>query len=243
MNRPRNGSSRFKSLAVVPGSGNGKLAARDVQLAFESTLAGICETVISLEDFICMARWAKESDPKVARFLETWDALSASDRQPRAADAVCERIGLARLDLLKAVADATCRAAMYQAQIIAALSHPRVVEKTIERALTDEGIADRMAFHKAMGFLPMPKGSQTIISIIQHAQTNVSAQAPVVSAPSPEETIRRATNRFNEPLGLPRTPPPALSERAIGRALSMLIPENGNTMPVEVPEEDEGDGK
>jgi hypothetical protein len=85
---------------------------------------------------------------------------------------------------------------MHQAQMIAALAHPRVVEKTIERALTDEGIADRMALHKAMGFLPTPKGSQTIISIMQSAQANTAVQT--VAAPPPEDTIRRLANRLNE---------------------------------------------
>ena len=243
MSRPPKGGSRFKGLAAVPRGGNGKPAARDVQPAFEGTIAGICETVISLEEFIGMARWAKESDPRVARFLETWDALSASEQQPRAADAVCKRIGLAPLDLLKAVADAACRVSMYTAQIIAAVSHPLVVEKTVERALTDEGIADRMAFHKATGFLPTPKGSQTIISIMQNAQTNVPAQAPVVSAPSPEETIRRIAGCFNELERLPRTAASALPENTGGHILPYTIPDDGDAMPAEFPEEGEGDGK
>ena len=179
----------------------------------------------------------------VAQFLEAWDALSASEQQPRATDAVCERMGLAPLDLLKAVADAAYRAAMYTAQIIAALSHPLVVEKTVEHALTDEGIADRMALHKAMGFLPTPKGSQTIISIMQNAQADAAVQAPAVLAPSPERTIRRIADRFNEAQGLPRTTAPALPENAGDQTLPDTISEDGDAMPAEVPEEEEGDGK
>jgi hypothetical protein len=142
------------------------------------------------------------SDPRVARFLDACDALDASEQQAKGtADAVCGRIGLAPAELLRIVADVTCRIAMYRAQIIAAVSHPLVVEKTVERALTDDGIADRMALHKAMGFLPTPKGSQTIISIMQNAQAPAAAQS--ISAPRPEQTIRRLSDRFNEARAVP----------------------------------------
>jgi hypothetical protein len=204
MSRPRNAQSRSIGLAVVIGRRNGK-SAYGVQAAFDGTIAWACETGIGLEDFINMTRIGKESHPGVVRFLDAWDALSASEQQARgAADAVCEQIGFTPVELLRIVADVTCRIAMYKAQIIAAISHPHVVAKTVERALTDEGIADRVALHKAMGFLPTPKGSPTTVAIMQNAQTNATAR-PIVEAPRPEDTIRRLDHRFNESRRLPDT--------------------------------------
>src|ERR1700733_4124461 len=127
MSRPQNAQSRPTGLAVVTGMRNGEPAARGGKAAFEGTIVWACETGISLEDFINVTRIAKESDPRVAQFLDAWDALSASEQQARgAADAVCEQIGFAPLELLRIVADVTCRIEMYKAQIIAALSHAHV---------------------------------------------------------------------------------------------------------------------
>jgi hypothetical protein len=167
MSRGQNGGSQLKGLVAVPISGNKEPATRRVPPAFDGTIASACESVgISLERMIEMMRWARESDPRVAQFLDTWDALDPCERQVRGTvETVRQRVGLKLLDLIGIVVDVMCRLAMYQAQIIAAASHPLVVEKTVERALTDKGIGDRMALHKATGFLPTPKGSQTIFSI------------------------------------------------------------------------------
>ncbi len=228
MSRSRNGGSRFKRLAVVPGSGNRELAARDVPPAFDGTIASACESMgISIEKFIEMMRWAKDSDPRVARFLDAWDALGASEqRARRTADAVREQVGLAPPELLGFVADAAFRASMCMALIIAAGSHPRVVEKTVERALTDEGIADRITLHKITGALPTPKGSQTTFTIMQNAQANQTARS-IAGAPPPEQTIRRLADRFNESRGLP--PAPAAKDT--------------EAVPFEVPDEEEDDGE
>src|SRR5580704_3827918 len=96
MSRPQNAQSRPTGLAVVTGMRNGEPAARGGKAAFEGTIAWACETGISLEDFINMTRIAKESDPRVTRFLDDWDALGTSEQQTRgAADAVCGQIGFA----------------------------------------------------------------------------------------------------------------------------------------------------
>jgi hypothetical protein len=36
--------------------------------------------------------------------------------------------------------------------VVASVMHPRVVKRTIERALRDDGTKERMMLHKAMGF-------------------------------------------------------------------------------------------
>jgi hypothetical protein len=204
MSRPRNSGSRFKGLAVVTGCGDGKPVARDVQSAFDGTIASACASVgISLEQMIGMMRWAKESDPRVAQFLDAWDALDPSERQASGtADAVRQQAGLKLIELLRVVAETAYRIAMYQAQIIAALALPHVVGKTVECGLTDKGIADRRMLFQHSGFLPTPKGSQTTINVAQNTQAH--ARSAVVAAPLPERTTRRLTDELHERLGKPR---------------------------------------
>src|SRR5215467_6689001 len=126
------------------------------------TIASACGLGIGLDSFIAMTRLACTSDSGAARFLDVWDALGPSEQLSAAtADAICEQIGLAPLDLLKAVADATLRYSMYTARLRAAVAMPSIVERSIEVALTEKGAADRKMQLQHSGFLPIPVGSQT----------------------------------------------------------------------------------
>jgi hypothetical protein len=159
------------------------------------TIASACGLGIGLDNFIAMTRLARTSDSSAARFLDAWDALGASeDSSAATADDLCEQIGLSPLDLLKAVAEATLRFSMYTARLRAAVAMPSIVERSIEVALTDQGVADRRMQLQHSGFLPTPAGSQTNIAIMQ---SNTAAQPAVVVAPKPEETIRRLSERLN----------------------------------------------
>src|ERR1700746_1568918 len=72
--------------------------------AFDGTIASACDSIgISLEQMFEMMRWAKESDPRIAELLDTWDALGASEQSKEAADAVCEHVGFAPVELLRVV--------------------------------------------------------------------------------------------------------------------------------------------
>jgi hypothetical protein len=209
------------------GSDYRALTARGTQPAFDGTIASAGESVgISLEQMIEMMRWAKESDPRVAQFLEAWDALDPSERHASGtADAVRQQVGLKIVELLRIVAEMTYRIAMYKSQISAAMSHPEVVAKTVERALTDDGIADRMMLHKATGFLPMPRGAQTTVTVMQNAQANATSQ-PIVEAPSPEQTIRQLADAFNQ-------------SRESRHALAA---KNSELVPIELPKTEDDDG-
>lgn len=191
----------MQSLTHLPLQFKGREAAsrriRGNQPVLESTIASACDLGIRVEQFIEMVRLARTSDPGAARFLEAWDALTPSaQHSSRVADEVCEQVGLAPLELLKTVADAACRYAMYAAQITAAVALPSVVGRSIETALTDEGFTDRKMLFQHSGLLPIPSGSQTTIAITQNAEAKATAQA--AAAPRPEETIRRLCDRFND---------------------------------------------
>jgi hypothetical protein len=107
------------------------------------------------------------------------------------------------LRILEVVAGVAVRLGAQASAILAAVWHPRVVEKTIEMALTDGGTVDRNTLHRATGFTPLPKGPTTIVNVQQNAQ----GQPLGVPAPCPEDTIRRMAELFNEaPQTLPAPP-------------------------------------
>ena len=54
---------------------------------------------------------------------------------------------------LDAITVATVRRGAMASAIVAAVNQPRVVQKTIDIALTDEGVRERIAFHKASGWI------------------------------------------------------------------------------------------
>jgi hypothetical protein len=118
-------------------------------------------------------------------------------------EAFCHSASVSPLRALELITATCVRLGAQASTMIAAVNHPRVVEKTVEMALTDSGTEDRATLHKATGFLPTPKSAQTSISIVQNAQANANAAVASVPAPPPEQTIRRLVNRFNDARQLP----------------------------------------
>lgn len=202
----------MSSPTVIPllSTRNKKSMTKNAQPVFDGTIAAAFRAGVSPERFIEMTRLASASEPRVALFLNEWDALGTPEREETGvADAICERVGLAPIELLRIVAEVTCRVAIYIAQIITATAHPDVVRKNVERAL-DDNCANAVKYtemlHKATGFLPTPRGSQTAITIMQNAQANPTASSQPVAPPRPEDTIRQLADCFNAARGLPPTP-------------------------------------
>jgi len=92
-----------------------------------------------VQDATTVVKYQGENDPTAERFLDAWDPLSRSEQQEsRAADALCDQIGICSQELLRIVADAGCRRAMHTAQTIAAIVCPSVIENTVATALNAE---------------------------------------------------------------------------------------------------------
>jgi hypothetical protein len=71
---------------------------------------------------------------------------------------------------------------------------PRLVEKSAEMGVKDEGVKDREFMFRATGFLPAPKASQTIVNV----QQNATATPAIVPLSSPESSIAMLARAFNE---------------------------------------------
>jgi hypothetical protein len=126
-------------LAVVPAAGP----------HFDGTLACACRYLEGgIATFINFARAAAQSnDPTLAQFLEAWDRLDAQAQEdPSQADALCRRLRLSPLEVLRAVVHAAIEICTLTSGLMAALALPEVVAVGINSALKREGVKDREMF-------------------------------------------------------------------------------------------------
>jgi hypothetical protein len=142
-------------------------------------------------------------DNAVQRVLAARDAIPFGYSRLLPWEAFCAKAEVSPLRLVQAMTD-VCRVMAKQfATVIASVNHPAVVEKSVEVALTDEGVKDREMLHKAAGFLPTGSQQPVSVTVNSSAVATAEAKAAVVSAPTPEHTVRRLADRLNAVRGLP----------------------------------------
>src|SRR5258708_4009586 len=89
--------------------------------------------------------------PDAAAVLECYHSLPKVFRELLPIEAFCIAANVSPMRILEAITAACVRLGAQASTLIAAVNHPRVVEKTVEMALTDDGIEDRATLHKATG--------------------------------------------------------------------------------------------
>jgi hypothetical protein len=94
-------------------------------------------------------------DPEARKVVTAYLSVPESYRRLLPAEAFCHAAGVSPWRVLEIIAGVAVRQAAQGSAIIAAVMHPRVVVKTVERALQNDGVRERMMLYKAMGFLPM----------------------------------------------------------------------------------------
>jgi hypothetical protein len=137
--------------------------------------------------------------PEARQVLGKWYLLPIYLRRVVSIESCCVAAGICPTVIVPVLIECIRQMAGQMSAILAYVNQPRVVEKTIEMALTDDGLQDRRDFHKATGWLPTPGGNKTQINMIQK---NESATPPV-AAPPPEQTVRTLVDRFNNTRALP----------------------------------------
>ena len=143
-------------------------------------------------------------DPRCRQVLAACRACPGLYRKKLPIEAFCCAAKVSPNHVFEQLIVLLVRQGVQAATVLTAINQPRVVQKTVEMALRDEGVDDRALFHKASGWTPTPKSAQTNITVTQAVQA--SSQAAAVPAPAPESTIRRLSDRFNE---APRLTAPA----------------------------------
>jgi hypothetical protein len=155
--------------------------------------------------------------------VDLYYSLPRDQRDLVPIEGYCASLSIQTNDILETIVRTIATVSRQRSIAIASSAHPLVVEKTVEMALTDEGIEDRTLLHKAVGFLPTPKGTQISVNTSANANAASAANTQVISlpAPPPEATIRRLVDRFNDaraigpsaPAQLPVAPPSNLPDR------------------------------
>ena len=170
--------------------------------------------------------YLKFAPGEIARkIVALYYSLPRDQRDMLPIEAYCIAVGERSTEVFEIITRAVAAISRQTSAIIAASAHPAVVDKTVEMALTDEGIEDRNTLHKAVGFLPTPKGSQTTVNVAANA--SATAQSATVLAPPPEHTVRTLVDLFNEARGLP----PASAH--------ILPVAEADTLPAQMPYEDD----
>jgi hypothetical protein len=108
-----------------------------------------CESSVSIP---ALALLAISSDPEAAKVRSAYLSVPESYRRLLPPEAFCHAAGVSPWIVLEAITLACVRSGAAAAAIVAAVNGPRVVQKTIEAALTDEGSKARNAFLNAVGY-------------------------------------------------------------------------------------------
>jgi hypothetical protein len=138
--------------------------------------------------FMELARLAVQFDAKLAPVVEDWDRMKPPLQKAVDLDALCEAHGADPTHFISIVGEAQMRFRDNASVILAALSLPSVVQKSIDMALIDEGVKDREMLFQHSGLLPQPKASQiralNCAAIRAEVNTNIGEPLPTF-----EETI------------------------------------------------------
>jgi hypothetical protein len=137
--------------------------------------------------------------PEAQRILSLYYSLPRDQRDLVPLEGYSLAVGLKSTDLLDLLIHTVTTFSRQQSAMTAAANQPSIVEKSVEMALTNEGIDDRTLLAKATGFLPSPSGARTVVNVAANANSAATASPQVaVIAPPPEQTIRRLVDRFND---------------------------------------------
>jgi hypothetical protein len=93
-------------------------------------------------------------DPDARKVSDAYLSVPASYRRLLAPEAFCLAAGVSPNRVLEIVTVIAVRRTGQASTIVGALALLRVVEKTVKRALQDDGTRERAMLLKAMGFLP-----------------------------------------------------------------------------------------
>lgn len=123
------------------------------------------QSVGSREEFLDYARTS--DDGRIVTMIERYDKLSDSDRDALTIPDLCAFAEITFAELLGEVVRVAFSHNTDLSNLIAAVNQPKVVQATVDAALKPDGVDDRKVLHQHSGFVPIPKGSSTIVKFQQ----------------------------------------------------------------------------
>ena len=154
--------------------------------------------------------------PEARALISLYDStpFTRAERSKLTLEALCAAASISPSLALEMIGGAATRLDLQHAAFVASHAAGRVMKKTVDMALTDEGVHDRTLLHKITGMLPTPKGAQIAVNVVAQASSAAIAAPAPAAAPPPEQTIRRLADRFNETRGAAPAAPAALAPAA-----------------------------
>jgi hypothetical protein len=92
-------------------------------------------------------------DPEASRVVDVYLAVPESYRRLLRPEVFCHAAGVPPWRILEIITGIAVRMETQACAIMAAIVHLSVLEKTITRALQDDGEKERMVLHKAVGYI------------------------------------------------------------------------------------------
>lgn len=139
---------------------------------------------------------AMSDDPRVLAVLAAYRRLPKGLAKHFPIEGFCVAANFPPSQLLIEITNILARQSAAASAIITAVNQPRVIQKTVDMALTDEGFADRKLFHTATGFLPTNKKGIVITNNMPQAAAPI--QNVMVVAPNPENVLKGAVSALHE---------------------------------------------
>lgn len=132
---------------------------------------------------------AKEGDKELAKFIQAYYGLTRREQVSILPEQICELSGVKTEVLFAGVCGQLWKQSRMECNIITAVHMPKVVEKTMKRAATNQGIKDREMVHKHSGFLPTPKPAPGPNIFVGNQPTAIEQGGKVISLPSMEDEV------------------------------------------------------
>ena len=132
-------------------------------------------------------------DPEARKLLQVYYSVPESYRRLLRPEDFCHAAGVSPWRVLEIITVVAVRQGAQSSAIVASILHLRVVAKTVEMALRDDGIRERRMLHKATGWLP----ARTCLfrrKPVRRNQPSTSRSArrwaPKISNKPPEKSLR-----------------------------------------------------
>lgn len=188
---------------------NARLALREVTRKLDRTAPTTLVTLAGVQPISAMSRFIDggrerfielvqvavlNNEPVAVQWWEVYRELPSYPRSIISFDDVCAASGVSPRDLMLIVISTAMDFGQDVGNLVAAVTHPKVVSKMAESAqridgdFADIALKDRHAFLQARGFLPTAKGATINVHASASAQA-ASAAAQEPSVPSFTETI------------------------------------------------------
>ena len=113
-------------------------------------------------------------------------------------EAFCVAAGVDPNRILDSLVRVIERVKSLKSAVNLSVSQPEIVETNIAAAMDIEnGYPDRRLHMQVSGLMPMPKGARTVVNVQTSANATAVPVQAVIAAPSPEQIVRRLSERLH----------------------------------------------